>query len=174
MPTTGQNFVRLANAELVGGTVRAAGQVVVVALNPSNATVVAAAEGAALDKSTADLSGAYTKTGAVTVSLSGTTPKTIDLTDLTSVVASYAGDTTFASFSQLVIRNLGAGSVTVAPGASNPASLGINGTSPSVTIQAGAVLTLSYPTASVVDSTHKTILLTPAADTVVSVALGGA
>ncbi len=174
MATTEQNFVALTAAQLVGSTVRAAGQVV--ALNPSNATaIVAGGAASALDKVTADLAtAALAKNGAATVALAGTTPKTIDLTDLTSITASYAGDTTFASFSRLTFKNLGAGSLTVAPGASNPASLGINGTTPSVTVQPGASVTISYPTPVTVDATHKTILLTPAADTTFSIAVGGA
>lgn len=174
MPTTAQNFVTLTAAQLVGATVQAAGQVV--ALNPSNATAITTAGAAtALDKVTADLATAgLAKNGAATVALSGTTPKTIDLTDLTSVTASYAGDTTFASFSRLTFKNLGAGSLTVAPGASNPAALGINGTTPSVTVQPGASVTISYPSAVTVSGSAKTILITPAATTTFSIAVGGA
>lgn len=173
MATTGTNFVRMTAAQLVGAAVAAAGKVV--GFNPSNASqVVAGGTGVALDRQTVDLAAqSFALNGAATVALSGTTAKTVDLTDLTSVTDSYAGDTTFAGFTQLTFKNLGAGSVTIAPGGSNPASIGLGGTTPTLTLAPGASHTLNYGSAVTVDSTHKTILLTPAATTVVSIAVGG-
>lgn len=174
MATTFQGFVRLTVAALVGTTVRAVGKVV--ALNGSNANqVVAGGNGVRLDTHTANLeTDGYAKNGAATVALVGTTAKTIDLTDLTSVTDSNDGDSTFASFTKLILKNLGAGSLTIAPGASNPASIGLGGTTPTLTLAAGAEVVIKYGAAVTVDGTHKTILITPAADTTFSIAVGGA
>jgi len=174
MPTTGQNFVRLLASALVGSAVQAAGKVL--RMNPSNAAQVAAGgSGVILDKASVDFSSdGLAKHGAATVALTGTNPATIDLTNLATATASNDGDASFATFNQLVFTNLGAGSVTIAPGGSNPASIGLGGTTPTLTLAPGATHTLSYPAGVTVDSTHKTILLTPAADTVVGVAVAGA
>lgn len=171
---TGSNVCMLTNARLIGGTVAAAGAVTT--MNPTNAKQLeASGDLTRLDYSLSDLSASsYTKNGGATVALAGTTAKTIDLTNLTSVVASYAGDTVFASVNKLILKNLGAGSLTVAPGGSNPFDLGLGGTTPTLTIPAGSSHTLEFAAGKTVDSTHKTILITPAADTTFSIAVGGA
>ena len=174
MATTGQNFVYRLVSSLYGSLVDAVGQVS--RQNPSNANqLVVGASATVLDKYVADFSNdGFAKHGAASVALSGTTPKTIDLTDLTSVTASYDGDTTFATFSKLVVKNLGAGSLTIAPGASNPASIGLAGTTPTLTVPVGGTAVIDYGTTPVtVDSTHKTILITPAATTTFSIAVSG-
>lgn len=174
MATTLVNFVRLTSAALVGSTVRAAGKVV--GYKPNNATtVVSGSVATALDKVTIDFStDSNAKHGAATVALSGTTPKTIDLTDLTSVTDSYDGDTTFATVYVLVLKNLGAGSLTVATGASNGMSLPLNGTSPTLTIASGNTDVFIFSAGLTIDNTHKTMLITPAADTTFSIAISGA
>lgn len=171
---TGNNVCKLTNARLIGGTVAAADAVTT--MNPTNAKQLeASGDLTRLDYSLSDLSvSSYTKNGGATVALSGTTAKTIDLTDLTSVTASYAGDTVFALANKLVLKNLGAGSLTIAPGGSNPFPLGLGGTTPTLTIPAGGTHTLEFPAGLTVSSSAKTILITPAATTTFSIAVGGA
>jgi hypothetical protein len=171
--TTLANFVKMTAAQLVGATVQAAGQLV--ALNGSNAAKVAAgAGGTVVDKLAVDFStDALAKHGAARFTFSGTTPKNMDLTDLTSASASSAGDTTFATISQLVFYNDGAADITVAPGGSNPASIGLAGTTPTLNVPAGKSVAIPYA-AAVVDGTHKVILMTPTAGGSLVVSVGGA
>lgn len=173
---TGQNFVYVTVAYLEGAIAQVAG--IVQRMNPSNAKqIVGAGNAVFVDKVAIDFSSdANTKHGAASVPLTGTTPGSVDLTDLTSATSntgSWDGDTTYASFTQLTVTNFGPGSVTIAQGASNPARLGFNGTTPTVTIPAGATETLSFPASPAVDSTHKVITFTPAATTVVLFAVSG-
>lgn len=174
MATTGVNICRLTNAALVGSTVRPAGSVTT--MNPTSAKALeAAGDLVRLDVSASDLSASsYAKNGGATVALVGTTPKTIDLTNLATVTASNAGDTSFATANKLVFKNLGAGSVTIAPGGSNPFDCGLSGTTPSLTLPPGSTHTLEFAAGKTVDSTHKTILFTPTADTTISISVGGA
>lgn len=70
--------------------------------------------------------------------------------------------------------SVSSGSVTMTPGATNPASLFMGGTSPGIVIPEGGALICS--TGSVVDSTHKTLTLTAGASGAVfqMAILGGA
>jgi hypothetical protein len=174
MATTKSAFVKLTAAQLVGATVAAAGQVV--ALNESNATqIVNGASGTRLDLALTNLATAgYAKNGAATVALTGTTPVTITLADLTSATASSAGDTVFATVNKLVLKNTGAADLTVAPGGSNPFDLFLAGTTPTLTVPAGSTITIESVAGKTVDSTHKTILITPTAGGSFAIAVGGA
>ena len=175
MATTNQGFVKITSAALVGATVQAANQLV--AMNGSNVDeIVNGGGGVRLDKVVTDFGTAgFALSGAIRLTLSGTTTKTIDLTDLTSAAASYAGDTTFAKFMTLVLYNDGAASVTFASGASNGASVGLAGTSPTLSVGAGKFHVLNYATAGVtVDSTHKTIDITPTSGGSFVLVVGGA
>lgn len=174
MATTNSAFVKLTAAQLVGSTVQAAGAVV--ALNESNATqVVNGGSGTRLDAFVANLATAgYAKNGAASVSLTGTTPVTLDLTTLSTNATASAGDLTYATFYQLVYRNTGAADVTVAPGGSNPASLGFGGTTPTITVPANSAVTFQYAAGVTVDSTHKTITITPTSGGSFALCVGGA
>lgn len=121
----------------------------------------------------------YAKNGAVRITFSGTTPKTLDLTDTTTIAQSYAGDTAFASFTQLHFYNDGAQSIKVAIGATNGASLPLGASpggtdTPYLTIAAGAHHVLTFASAVTVDSTHKTLDLTPVSGGSLILLVGGA
>jgi hypothetical protein len=120
--------------------------------------------------------GAFALNGCQLMSLSGTTPETLDLTDLTAnSPASYAGDTTFAKAYCIIFNNLGAGDVVVTTGATNPAGLPkFNGTSAGLTVPAGSVVVVHSKAAVTVDSTHKLIVCTPAATTTLAITVCGA
>lgn len=175
MPTTNVGFLKVNNAVLIGSAVAAAGAVE--ALNGVSASQIAAAGyGTRLDAQAFDLSVAgYAKNAAVAFTLTGTTGITIDLTALaaaTGVVV--AGDTVFASFNQLILVNTGAADLIVAPGGSNPARLPLNGTTPTYTVPAGSRLVIESAAGLAVDSTHKTILVTPATGGSLGLCVGGA
>lgn len=175
MATTGVNFLKQTNAVLNGTTVAAAAALV--PMNPTDAQQLAAAGYATLlDAFNGDLSAAgFALNGAARYTLSGTTPVSCDLTNLATAAASSAGDPTFAKFMRLVVFNDGAADVTIAPGGSNPATIGLGGTSPTLTVPAGKAVVLNYATAGVtVDSTHKIITITPTAGGSTCVAVGGA
>jgi hypothetical protein len=119
--------------------------------------------------------GAYAKNGNALISLSGTTPVTISLADLTSNTTVSAGDTVFATGNVIVFRNLTAGAVTIAPGASNPSNFPLfAGTTPTLTVPANSVVVVHSAAGVTIDSTHKTILITPAVTGTFSVSVGGA
>lgn len=178
MATTLQNFVKMVSAALVGSTVQAAGAVV--AVNPANGVQMVAGGGATnIDKVSVDLArSSYAKNGAAVGTLSGTTPVTIDFTDITSGTSgttAWAGDTTFATLNQLVLTNTGAADFTLAPGGSNPSRFPtFSGTTPTITVPAGASLTLAAVTGLTVDSTHKTLTITPTSGGSFALAVGGA
>lgn len=180
MATTASAFVKLLNAVLTGATVGAIGAAR--AIKAENVPpLVAASAAIRLDAlPQADLSSSgFAKNGTFLKTLAGTTPVTPTFVDLTSNATSYAGDTVFATVYMMLIKNLGAADLTLEVGGSNPFNWGYAGTTPKVTVPAavGAVpgtFCLVFPTGVTVDSTHKTILLTPTADTSVAVVLGGA
>jgi hypothetical protein len=117
----------------------------------------------------------FAKNGVYHKTTSGTTGVTIDLTDLTSGATSYDGDTTFATVNQITFYNTGAADMTIAPGASNPSNIPkFTGTTPTLALPAGSTVTLKYPAGVTIDSTHKTILITPTAGGDVFVGVGGA
>jgi hypothetical protein len=113
--------------------------------------------------------------GAIHVTTSGTTPVSVDLTNLTTGATSTAGDATFAKFMKIRFYNCGSAAMTIAPGGSNPASLGLGGTSPTLSVPANTVVTPFANGAGVtVDSTHKIITITPTSGGDFVLAVGGA
>lgn len=111
----------------------------------------------------------YAKHGAIHFTTSGTAGVTIDLTNLTTGATSYAGDTTFSTVNKIKFFNLGSldgttgGTMTVAPGGSNPFTLGYGGTSPTHPVFKGGEYLWSDPAGVTVTSSVKTITITPAA-----------
>jgi hypothetical protein len=120
--------------------------------------------------------GAFAKNGCQLMTLSGTTPESLDLTDLTAnTPASYAGDTTFATANVIIFNNVGTHDLVISPGASNPASLPkMTGTSPTFTVAAGSVVAFHSAAGATVDSTHKIITVTPTAGGNLAISVGGA
>jgi hypothetical protein len=111
--------------------------------------------------------GAFAKNGCQLMALSGTTPETLSLMDLTAnSPASYAGDTVFSNVNLIIFNNLGAGAVVVTTGASNPANLPkMNGTSAGFTVPANSIVVF-HSKANVATSASLTnIVCTPAATT---------
>lgn len=163
MATTNSGFLK----QTLGGVVSLA------AVTANAVTAVRnALSGTRVDYVLADLSvkPGYAKNGAIRLALTGTTPKTIDLTDLTANAQSYAGDTAFAKFALLVLFNDGAAAVTFASGASNGASVGLSGT---LTVAPGDMKVLPWGTAVTVDGTHKTIDITPTSGGSFVLSVGG-
>lgn len=111
--------------------------------------------------------------GAFHVTTSGTTPVTCDLTNLATNSTSNAGDAVFAKANKIKVRNAGTAAMTIAPGASNPASLGLGGTTPTYTVNGGSEVEIEVPAGATVDATHKNITITPTAGGDVVVAVGG-
>jgi hypothetical protein len=123
--------------------------------------------------------GGFARNGALSITFTGTTPVTIDLTTLaTSVGVSslQAGDSTFANINVIVLKNTSSTSIiTIAPGASNPSRFPVfSGTTPTLSVGPGGVHVLSDPVGQAVDSTHKTLLLTPSAGGSILLSFGGA
>jgi FtsP/CotA-like multicopper oxidase with cupredoxin domain len=151
LPTTNSGFLKFT----------AGGSVLLLAVPAANvAGAVNSLAGTRLDYLTTDASRAgFAKNGAVRLTLSSTTPQSIDLTATTATGVN-AGDTAFASFGRLTLVNDGAADVTIAPSGSNGARLGMAG---AVTVPAGATHVHNFPANPAVDSTHKSMDITPTA-----------
>lgn len=189
MATTGVDFVLItkAGSYAAGGTVKAAPFVAALernaAFNASGSVPGGAATGILgatgfPNNGTGVLVGGFALqgfalNGAFHATTSGTTPVSVDLTNLATNSTSSAGDATFAKFNKIKVRNAGAAAMTIAQGASNPASLGFAGTTPTYTVNAGAEVEIEVPAGATVDATHKIITVTPTAGGDVVVAVGG-
>lgn len=195
MATTGSNFIEVATTTLKGSAVTTAPYIET--MGPKEASAIETGSGgSAVDKVEVNLAltavptvgtphltndyygkvlGGYAKNGCILLSLSGTTAQSIDFTDLTvNTPAGTAGDTTFATVSCLVYRNLGTTDLTLAPGASNPANAPkFSGTTPTITIPAGSVFVWHSNAPVTIDSTHKVNTITPTAGGTLAVSVGG-
>jgi hypothetical protein len=161
-------FITKAN-QLVGTAVEPANTLVQVDASVRDA-FVAAAQGTQIDLvPNADLAKAgYANSAAVILTFTGTTPITLDLTNLvaaTGVVVQGAGAFagSFATWSHIFVQNIGASakSVAMAPGSSNPLRTQLSGTSPVHTLLGGDLVHWNATVGLVVDSTHKTVTFTP-------------
>lgn len=123
--------------------------------------------------------GGYAKNGCLYITFTGTTGVTIDLTALSAAVgvtSFQAGDTSLATGNAIAFVNLStSGTITVAPGGSNPSNFPkFTGTTPTLSSNFGGTLIMHDPNGVTIDSTHKTILLTPSAGGAMAIAYGGA
>jgi hypothetical protein len=175
LSTTNSAFVATTGAALVGSAVVAAGAIVALTEDAANVEINAGGSARLDTMANANLATAgYAKNGACSVALTGTTPVTLSLIDLTSNSDFSAGDAVFASWKLLVFYNTGAASLTVKTAASNGATLPLNGTSPTITVPAGSKAILENAAGVTVDATHKDITVTPADDGGFAVCVGGA
>lgn len=174
MATTGQNFVKLVNPAIVNGTYQAAGTIA--SYLPVDATsIVNSGAATTLDTIGAGMSNdGFAKHGFSTTTLSGTTPVNLSLIDLTSNSTASCGDTVFATWNTLELINTGAADLTVAPGASNPANLGMGGTTPTLTIPANSKMTFHNLAGGSIDGTHKIVTVTPTAGGSFALGVAGA
>lgn len=119
--------------------------------------------------------GSFAKNGGVLLSLSGSTPQSINFTNTTAnSPASTAGDTVFSNLNVLVIQNLGTTDVVLSPGASNPNRLPtMTGTSPTILLPAGSTQVFHNAAGLAVDSTHNVLTFTPSSGGTISVSAGG-
>ena len=137
----------------------------------------AAGWGQALDTAPGGFDGSsllLAKTAGIVLTLTGTTPITIDLTALaaaTGVVV--AGATSFSNWNHILWTNIGTTALAIAPGASNPIRNQLGGTSPTLTPQASDVVHWVASAGLAVDSTHKTFTVTPTSGGSMLVWIGG-
>jgi hypothetical protein len=110
----------------------------------------------------------YANAAGVVLTFTGTTPITLDFTNLVAAtgvvvkgVGTWAGS--FATWTNILIQNIGAASepIAVSPGASNPLRTALGGTTPTYTLATGDVVHMNSSATAVVDATHKTITFTP-------------
>lgn len=134
---------------------------------------------AKLDAMMTDLALAgYAKNGCFQVTTSGTTGITIDLTNLATAATTTAGDLVFAKWNLLIFYNLSgvdgvtAAAMTVGPGGSNPLTL-FTGTTPTIALAASSRIVVENTTGVTIDSTHKTLLITPTAGGNFALCVGG-
>ena len=72
-----------------------------------------------------------------------------------------------------MLDNVGTADLTVAIGASDGQAIGLGGTSPTFTVPAGSRVVIESVAGFTIDSTHKTILFTPALGAILNAAIGG-
>ena len=108
--------------------------------------------------------GGAAKNGCGLMTLVGTTPINIELTDLTLAGSSSiisAGDTSF-NVSTIIFNNIGNHELIITLGSSNPSRFPtLSGTTPGFTVPAGGCVPWFSPTPLVVDSTHRILTVTP-------------
>lgn len=173
MATTGKNFAALSSGALVGTANASTG--FLLAVDPATAGIYSNSGAATiLDKFAANLAAAnFAKNGGVIVTLSPSTPVTLDLTDLTSQSVR-AGDASFASWKEILFVNLGANPVDVGPGATNPLTTPLGGSSPVQRIAAGESTRWQRPAGVAIDGTHKNLKLDPSSSAAtIAVLVGG-
>jgi hypothetical protein len=116
----------------------------------------------------------YAKNGSLVLALTGTTPVTVDLTDLSLGTTSAAGDfATLTKWFQISFNNLGPADCNIKQGASNPANLLGISTSPAQVVPAGSALVLQSQAGIAITGSAKTITITPVANTTLGIAVGG-
>jgi hypothetical protein len=173
--TTNSAFNVTLKSALVGSAVLAAGVVQAVSKEVANREQTDTGSTRLDTHPNADLAVAgFAKNGAASVALTGTTPVTLSLLDLTSNTTSSAGDTVFATWNVLNMFNTGGADVTIAQAGSNPARLGLAGTNPTLTIPAGSRVSLESVAGLGVDSTHKSFVVTPTSGGSFAFSVGGA
>jgi hypothetical protein len=198
MATTGSNFAKIATNTLSGTTnqvgattpflttiqsqnagnmeANTAGVVVdKLSFDPSITAIPAKGTQRAVSGSSGKHLGAYAKNGCIELALSGTTPQTIDLTNLAvNTPAGTAGDLVFATVNVLHFQVFGAGDVALTS-PSNPSPLPkLAGTTPGITVHANSSHLYELAAGGTIDSTHKLIVCTPTATTTLCVTVGGA
>jgi hypothetical protein len=190
MATTNVDFVLQSKVatQAIGGAVKAAPFVMALEINAARNVAGAVPGGAAtgvlgssglVNNGNFLMSGfstqGFAKNGCFHVTTSGTTPVSVDLTNLATNSTSQAGDATFATVNKIKVKNCGSADMTVAPGGSNPANLPkFAGTTPTLTVAAGSEVEFESGPGATVDSTHKIITITPTAGGDVMVGVGGA
>jgi hypothetical protein len=121
--------------------------------------------------------GGFAKNGCGLMTLVGTTPVNIDLTDLTLAASASiisAGDTSFTNVSALIFNNIGTADLIVTLGSSNPSRFpALSGTTPGFTVAAGGCVPWFSPVGGAVDSTHKILTVTPTSGGQLAFAVGG-
>lgn len=138
MATTGVNFVATSATVLSGAATTASP---VLALNPAAAQeIVNGGGGVFIDKIAADLSAAgYAKNAGYALSLSASTPITVDHTAISSAATASVGDNSFTTINELIFVNPGTHDVTVGAAGSTPLLGPLAGTTPTFTVPAGSV-----------------------------------
>lgn len=116
----------------------------------------------------------FPKLAGIVLSLTGSTPITLDLTALAAATGvQVAGASSFALWQKMLFQNVGTTSLMISPGASNPLPLPFGGTSPTHTLLAGDDVYFNSLLGKTVDSTHKTITVTPSSGGQLFIAIGG-
>ncbi len=175
---TNANYLSQTANQLVGAAVIAANLVEYVGSSQRNLAVAAGAGLSIGSYSFDEVLAAYTSNAGILLTLTGSTAITIDVTNISATATSSAGQNTFASkVNTMILQNIGAQALTIAQGTSNPLSLGLAGTTPTLSIAAGSthVLNLGTPSAgSPVSGTTKTFTVTPTSGGSLLIYLGGA
>lgn len=117
----------------------------------------------------------FAKNGVFHVTTTGTTPVTLDLSNLATNATTQAGDAVFATVHQISFYNVGPADMTIAPGGSNPSNIPkFTGTTPTLNIPLGSAVVVQSAAGVTIDSTHKTITITPTVGGDIVVCVGGA
>ena len=170
------SFVYVTRSMLFGSAVIAADTLESVADSSIRNAFVASASGQAIDSDgVIDLAAAgYSKLAALVLSLSGSTPITVDFNALAAATGvQVAGATSFATWKALLIQNVGAQALVLSPGSSDPLTLPIGGTSPTHTLDAGDEGYWLSSAGTTVSASACNLTVTPTAGGTLFLAFGG-
>lgn len=113
--------------------------------------------------------GRYAVAAQARLVLSGTTTRTLDIGNLAAADA-HAGDTTFATVSQIQLANDGTQPLSILTGGTNPLDIPFT----SLALAAGDHVVLRFASPRPVDPSHKTIDVTPTTGGSIVITLEGA
>ena len=149
----GSGFVVTPTAALDGtSTVQAGGVMVMPSLQADQMQAQGTGHPDRLRSRSLDTAG-YTANGAVYLTLTGTTPITLNFTNLAAATGVVVGGITiFTGWNRIVFYNTGTTDLVVAAAGSLGLRLPINGTNPSYTVPAGSRLVLDGVVGFAVDS----------------------
>lgn len=170
--------VRMTAAELVGSAVRAVGAILSVSATQA-ARLVANGDAVILDTSDSvnltDLAVGDANAVAI-VSLTGTTAKELDLTDLADVADSVVGENNFAAVHALKIQILGTGNLTLTVGNASATQFTgpLGGATHTIAVRPGFPLLVATDAAAGWTTSSQTLLkLAPSATMTVAVSIRG-
>jgi hypothetical protein len=121
---------------------------------------------------------AYAKTAVIFVTLTGSTPITINLNDLAAAtgvqcVGAIGANSLANYWNLLMLQNIGTATLVITPGASDPANLPWTGTSAEYTMAAGDQAVWMSSAGQVVSSSACNITITPTSGGQLAIAVGG-
>lgn len=172
---TGVSFVATAKGAAITGGNAASGVVLALPIYLAK-QYTGQNNGQRLDPSSNLSAAGYAKNCGFYLSLSASTPITIDLTSIATNATNQAGDNSFATAYSVEMINLGTSDITVGGASSYPFELGLGGSTQTFTVPAGGSFFLLIPAGLAIASGTNSLLKFSSGSSAgqIGVAIGGA